>query len=180
MTQEPIVEKALPPPLTSGAWAAEIVSQSLEIFPVFRDEDGLAWLKPMHADSLRIGTSPARTPADTVLRALERYGVTPIVVHSTSWRTQADRMILTYAAIVRPFAPKPEGPLRMLRIGRADLARGEATAAPKVIDVEQVIEHALRHLSWLVKDDPVIAEALSDWRPTLESYTPEPFRAFQS
>ena len=48
---------------------------------------------------------------------------------------------------------------------------------PPEIGVLQVIEHALRHLSWLVHDDPAIGEALPDWRPILERYQPEPFRA---
>jgi hypothetical protein len=39
------------------------------------------------------------------------------------------------------------------------------------------LEHALRHLSWLVGDDPVVAEELRDWAGTLRSYEPEPFRA---
>ena len=56
-------------------------------------------------------------------------------------------------------------------------ASGEATAPPESIDVEQVLEHALRHLSWLVGDDPVVAEELRDWAGTLRSYEPEPFRA---
>jgi hypothetical protein len=41
-----------------------------------------------------------------------------------------------------------------------------------------VIEHALRHLRWLLDDDEVIREALQDWAPILEAFQPEPFRAF--
>jgi hypothetical protein len=63
-------------------------------------------------------------------------------------------------------------------IGRADLARSEATAAPRAIAHEQVVEHGLRHLAWLVADDPVVAGELSGtWRDVLASYVPEPFRA---
>jgi len=180
MSDGPLVEKGLPPPLTQVAWSADIVSQSLEIIPILRDQQGLAWLKPVHADSLRVGTSPARAPAETVLKALSRYEIMPIVVHSTSWRTEADRMILTYAAIIDAYAAAPDGPLSVVRVGRTDLARGDATAAPPVIAVDQVIEHALRHLSWLSSDDPAIAEALRDWKTLLATYVPEPFRAFQT
>ena len=42
----------------------------------------------------------------------------------------------------------------------------------------QVQEHALRHLSWLTRDDPAIARALPDWGDVLSGYVPEPFRAF--
>ena len=46
------------------------------------------------------------------------------------------------------------------------------------IGVAQVLEHAFRHLSWLVKDDAVVGEALADWVAFLNAYEPEPFRAF--
>jgi len=40
-----------------------------------------------------------------------------------------------------------------------------------------VLEHALRHLSWLAKDDPVVADELRDWAGVLGAYAPEPFRS---
>jgi hypothetical protein len=65
-----------------------------------------------------------------------------------------------------------------LPIERADLARSEATTAPRDIAVGAVVEHGLRHLAWLVEDDPVVATELpADWRPILAGYIPEPFRA---
>jgi hypothetical protein len=40
-----------------------------------------------------------------------------------------------------------------------------------------VVEHGLRHLAWLVRDDPVVAEALTGgWAAALSGYVPEPFR----
>lgn len=45
---------------------------------------------------------------------------------------------------------------------------------------EQVVEHALRHLAWLSKEEHVIGEALPEWASALESYVPEPFRALGS
>jgi len=61
-------------------------------------------------------------------------------------------------------------------VARADLARGGATAAPTAVAVGQVIEHGLRHLAWLVNDDPVVADRLtSDWRALLAHYAPQPF-----
>jgi hypothetical protein len=50
-------------------------------------------------------------------------------------------------------------------------------AAPKAIGVEAVLEHALRHLSWLVKDDPAVTQALAGWKDALAAFQPEPFRA---
>ena len=43
-----------------------------------------------------------------------------------------------------------------------------------------MIEHAFRHLSWLVKDDEAVLEALPEWVAFLDTYEPEPFRAFGS
>jgi hypothetical protein len=40
-----------------------------------------------------------------------------------------------------------------------------------------VIEHAFRHLAWLVADDAVVGDALVGWVAFLEGYEPEPFRA---
>ena len=85
--------------------------------------------------------------------------------------------MLSYIAVVEAPGSLPEGTLVATSVARADLARGDATAPPPEIGVLQVIEHALRHLSWLVKDDPAIGEALPDWRELLDGYQPEPFRA---
>jgi hypothetical protein len=63
-------------------------------------------------------------------------------------------------------------------VGRTDLARSEATAAPREIEHEQVVEHGLRHLAWLVHDDPMVAAELpAAWATVLAGYVPEPFRA---
>ena len=50
--------------------------------------------------------------------------------------------------------------------------------APPKIGVAQVVEHAFRHLAWLVKDDAAVRDALPDWVEFLDGYVPEPFRAF--
>ena len=62
-------------------------------------------------------------------------------------------------------------------VRRAELARGEAMAAPQAIGIEAVLEHALRHLSWLVKDDPAVMRELAAWKEVLAGFEPEPFRA---
>lgn len=41
-----------------------------------------------------------------------------------------------------------------------------------------MIEHAFRHLSWLVKDDAVVGDALTESVTFLDRYEPEPFRGF--
>jgi hypothetical protein len=60
---------------------------------------------------------------------------------------------------------------------RADLARSHATAAPDDIATNQVLEHGLRHLAWLVRDDEVVKAELADgWPDALSGYVPEPFQ----
>jgi hypothetical protein len=174
-SSEPVVE--LGPPISDVAWSPELSTQSLEVLILSLEGAEPVWLKPEHADSLRVGLPATARPGDVVLETLERYDLTARVVHSTSWRHEEGRVVLSYVAVVEAPTSLPTGTLVATPVARADLARGDATAPPPEIGVLQVIEHALRHLSWLVKDDPAIGEALPDWRELLDDYQPEPFRA---
>ncbi len=165
------------PPISSVAWSPQLTAQTLEVLPVALREGSLFWMKPVHADSLRAGLSASAKPGDVVLDVLKWYPLHPVVVHSTSWRHEDGRVILTYVAAVAPPGRLPPDSLVELPLRRAELARGEAMAAPKSIGVEAVLEHALRHLSWLVKDDPAVMQALAGWRDVLAGFEPEPFRA---
>lgn len=171
----PVIELA--PALTNVAWSRELVSQSLEALFAYLGADGAHHLRPVHASTLRVGWPPDRQPGDIVADAAWRYGLAPLLVHSTSWRLEAGRVILTYVvAVERPdelnenLADEP--------VSRADLARGDVMGPPLEIDKSQVLEHAFRHLSWLVKDDDAVRAALPDWVAFLSAYEPEPFRAF--
>ena len=104
-------------------------------------------------------------------------GLEPHLVHSTSWRHEDRRIILTYVAAIEPPGDMAADSLVAVPVRRAELARGDATSAPAVIAVDAVIEHALRHLSWLVRDDPAVMRALDGWKQTLADFEPEPFRA---
>lgn len=171
----PVVE--LGPPISDVPWSSEFAQQSLEVLILLLEEGSVAWLKPVHADSLHVGLPVSSSPGDVVIETLGWFGLTPRVVHSTSWRHEDGRLVLTYIAVVEPPSIVPQDALRRVEVARADLARGDATAPPSEIGVSQVIEHALRHLSWLFRDDPAIAEALPDWVEVLGRYQPEPFRA---
>jgi hypothetical protein len=171
----PLVELA--PALTNVPWSSELVSQSIETLFVGLGEDGPHQLRPIHAATLRMGWPADRQPGDLVVGAARRYGLVPLLVHSTSWRLDGPRVVLTYVvAVERPdvlnenLADEP--------IGRVELARGDAMGPPPEIGPAQVLEHALRHLSWLVKDDAAVRDALPDWVAFLDAYEPEPFRAF--
>ena len=167
----------LDPPLSDVAWSDAFPARSLETFFIFLRDGGLRVLRPIHAASLLLGWGPGSQPGSVVVGAAARYELEPIVVHSTSWRVVDDRLILTYLAVVElPGRPSPH--LVEQPISRGELARGDALAAPTQIAVDAVVEHALRHLRWLLDDDEVVRQALPDWSATLEDYQPEPFRAF--
>lgn len=172
----PLVDM-LGPPISRVAWSPNIVAQTVEILPVGLRDGALFWLKPVHAESLRVGLPRTATPGDVVLGVLAWYPLTPYVAHSTSWRYEDGRIILTYVAVVAPLGALPPDTLVALPVAHTELARGEAMSPPTSIDVTQVVEHALRHLSWLVRDDSAIAAALQDWVGALAAYQPEPFRA---
>jgi hypothetical protein len=116
----------------------------------------------------------ADDPVEVVRRLARNLMGEPLLVHSTSWRRARGSVILSFVVVNRDDqAPELAG----MPIVRAELARGTATAAPRAIGYEQVLEHGLRHLAWLVGDDPVVRASLSDnWKRVLEGYVPEPFR----
>ena len=165
----------LAPPIAQAPWSDSFVAQTIEAYLVCLRPDGLRHLRPIHARSLRLPMAVGREPADLVAEAVRRYGLRAIVIHSTSWRGEPGRLILTYlAAVEAPDALDPylaDEPIR-----RVELARGDATGAPPEIGETQVLEHGLRHLAWLLRDDPAVSRELASWAPALAAYVPEPFR----
>lgn len=172
----PIVE-AIGPPISQVAWSPELVAQTLEILPVGLQDGELFWLKPMHAESLRVGLPHTAKPGEVVLSVLGWYPLRPWVVHSTSWRYEEGRVILTYIVVIEPPEQLPAGSLEVVPVRRVEIARGEAMSPPSVIGVTAVLEHALRHLAWLVRDDRAVDAALVAWRDVLDDYQPEPFQS---
>ena len=99
---------------------------------------------------------------------------TPTLVHSTSWRRDRGTVLLSFVVVI---GDEQSPQFESVPIERAVLARGTATVAPSGVRAAQVIEHGLRHLSWLAKDDRAVSDALSPgWRELLTAYVPEPFR----
>lgn len=98
----------------------------------------------------------------------------PLLVHSTSWRRARGSVILSFVVVNRD-DQAPE--LAAIPVGRVGLARSGAVRAAAAITHEQVLEHGLRHLAWLVGDDATVRSVLSeDWKRALAGYVPEPFR----
>src|SRR5207237_3797252 len=110
------------PPLSTVAWSPRLVAQTLEILAVGLREGEPFWLKPVHAESLRVGLPLGAKPGEMVVDVLGWYPLAARVVHSTSWRHEDGRVILTYVAAVEAPARLPPGSLAELPVGRAELA----------------------------------------------------------
>jgi hypothetical protein len=113
-------------------------------------------------------------PVEVVKRLARNLMGEPLLVHSTSWRRARGSVILSFVVVNRDDqAPQLAG----TPVARAELARSAASQAPTSIAYQQVLEHGLRHLAWLVGDDEVVRSTLSDdWKRVLADYVPEPFR----
>lgn len=157
-----------------SGWDVESPVQA-EVFMVWRDDDHLELTGPCGAAPWIIELGATDHPIEVVDRRVRDVVGPPLLVHSTSWRRDRDAVILSFVVIVeRELVTGME----TRPIGRAELARSDATAAPRSIAMDAVVEHGLRHMAWLVEDDVVVADALDErFRAILSSYVPEPFRA---
>ena len=129
---------------------------------------------PCGPDPWYLEFGPDDDPVEVVSRLSENLLGRPLLVHSTSWRRSRGSVILSFVVVIDDGqALHLEG----IPIERAELARSAATQAPKSIAAAQVIEHGLRHLSWLAHDDSNVQAVLSPaWKQVLAGYTPEPFQ----
>ena len=113
-------------------------------------------------------------PVEVVRRLAAGLMGEPVLVHSTSWRRARGSVVLSFVVVNR----EDQAPgLAGIPVERAELARSGATHAAPAIAYQQVLEHGLRHLAWLAREDPTVRSVLSeDWVPALSGYVPEPFR----
>jgi hypothetical protein len=167
----------MPAPLSELPWSPDFVMQALEILAVCARDGEIVAFRPDCADSFVVGWPAGERPEQVASRALQALGLVPTVLHSTSWRHAGGEVVLTYLAVVAADSATPES-WELAPVAHTELARGGATAPPTVIATDQVLEHALRHLCWLVKEDPEIGESLPGWTELLSGYVPEPFRSF--
>jgi hypothetical protein len=145
-----------------------------EVFVVWLDGDRLKLTGPDGPQPWILQLGATEHPVEVVDRIVRDVVGPPILVHSTSWRRDRDAVILSFVVVIDK---AQVGVMASVPIDRAKLARSEATAAPRDIATSAVVEHGLRHLAWLAKDDPVVAAELPPaWRPILADYVPEPFR----
>ena len=145
-----------------------------EVFVVWLDDGRLELTGPCGPAPWLIDIGRAEHPVEVVSRIVRDAIGEPRILHSTSWRRDRGAVILSFVVVIDAAL---RGSMASAPIGRSALARSEATAAPGDIAYEQVLEHGLRHLAWLIRDDPVVAAALPPpWAVVLEGYVPEPFR----
>ena len=146
----------------------------VEMFVVWLARDHLELTGPCGPAPWLLELGPTDHPVEVVTRIVRDVVGEPLLVHSTSWRRDREAVILSFVVVIDGTLV---GSMASLPITRSELARGEATAAPREIATTQVVEHGLRHMAWLAKDDPVVAAELPDgWRNLLAEYVPEPFR----
>lgn len=168
--------RGLPDPASEVPWSPSFVMQSIEVLPITLTDGGIVALKPDCADSFIVGWPAGAKPEETAAVALLSLGLDPAVLHSTSWRHAGNEVVLTYLAVLAAGFQLPDS-WEAQPVRHAELARGDVTTPPPAIGVEQVLEHALRHLAWLSREDEVIGKALPEWQGALAGYVPEPFRA---
>jgi hypothetical protein len=149
-----------------------------EIFVLWLHDDHIEVTGPCGAAPWLVEIGVTEHPVEVVDR-LVRDGIgDPMLVHSTSWRREHGGVILSFVVVI---APTLVADMESAPVERAELARSDATAAPSAIAHAQVLEHGLRHLAWLVREDPVVAAELrTPWPEILADYVPEPFRALAS
>lgn len=146
-----------------------------EVFVVQVNDDRLELTGPDGPAPWLIELGETDHPVEVVDRIVHDVIGPPRLLHSTSWRRDRASVILSFLVVVDQ---EVAAGMESRPIGRAELARSRATAAPQSIGSNQVLEHALRHLAWLAKDDPVVAaELTTPWHRALSDYVPEPFRS---
>jgi hypothetical protein len=145
-----------------------------EVFVVWLDGGRILLTGPDGPQPWILQLGATEHPVEVVDRIARDVVGPPILVHSTSWRRDRDAVILSFVVVI---GEELVGSMASVPVERAELARSTATAAPRDISTSAVVEHGLRHLAWLVEDDPVVAAELpAPWRPLLAEYVAEPFR----
>ena len=109
---------------------------------------GRLWYRVRHAD---LG---AAAP-DHVARRLSCLAVGDAagLLHSTSWRFEAGRVVLTYVALPDP-APGPC--LRPVPLVSRCASAGPLAPSPESVSTDDVAAHACRHLAYLRHTDPLV------------------------
>jgi hypothetical protein len=150
-----------------------------EVWPVAADEAGVwlvsgpgAWTSdlPIQSDS---------DPHGEVELMLASRGAAfdTVLLHSTSWRTDVPRLVLTYMAVLNAGAAvRARWPQALpVSLEFADTVRPapHAPTESPVVAEDAVLLHGLRHLAFLLETDVTSAGALDEnWRRHLAGLRP--------
>jgi hypothetical protein len=159
---------------------AEPMTVWVEVWPVAADEVGIWLLSGDDAWRPDLPVMADNEPhADVELLLAEHDALdAAALLHSTSWRVDGPRVILTYMAVIRcPTLVREHWPtarpisIRVARaVGRPPTHAPVEPPAPRYIDV---LMHGLRHLRFLLDTDATAAAALDEaWRQHLASFEP--------
>ncbi len=111
------------------------------------------------------GDLPPGCRPDARARELAGLGAdlpTATVVHSTSWRPNANGLILTYAVLPDP--DPAEATVRAVPADATIVCSADAAApTPPAVTVEHVLAHALRHLSLVARTSPAVVAAADSY-----------------
>lgn len=145
-----------------------------EIFTLAMPAQDLVLTGPCGAAPWHVEIHDGEHPLASVRRIVADALDDVWLVHSTSWRWDPGTVTLTFIVVVGSAAL---GSMPAVPVGRVELARSSATDVPPSIAYTQVLEHGLRHLAWLAKEDTAVAETLpASWHARLAAYVPEPFQ----
>ncbi len=147
---------------------------SLEVFVLWLRDATIELTGPCGPEPWYIETTASQHPVEVVRRLATDAIGDPLLVHSTSWRQGEAGVILSFFVVI---GADDVGDMASTPVERVDLARSSASDAPPAIAASQVLEHAIRHMAWLAKEDDVVRSTLTDeWHVALGRYVPEPFR----
>lgn len=100
--------------------------------------------------------------------AASAAGVMADVVHSTSWRMEGERIVLTYIVVSENAlgeesfdVHRDHDHTEATKADHTEYELCDATTAPLIVDELDVIHHALHHLALLAKTDVAISRSLS-------------------
>jgi hypothetical protein len=145
-----------------------------EVFVVTEEYGRILLTGPDGPQAWHIEVHGRSNPMQEIEETISRLLPSLVLLHSTSWRWEESAVVLTFIAVV---AASSDSVTRHISTAGVALARGSATEAPTEIAERQVLEHALRHLAWLVREDEVVRAELSDsWREALADFVPATFQ----
>lgn len=84
------------------------------------------------------------------------------IIHSTSWRCDHDNLIVLTYIVYSDKLSLPSKQSKQIALSQLKIATSEDINKPKPIEIAEknIVSHGLRHISFLIKNDPVFKEKL--------------------